>query len=88
MLRSLAIAAAFAAVALPAAAASVTVNIAGLDASAAHAKIERAAEQACRVALSDQSPIEQYYNHDACITEAVSTTEAKLAGSNHTFAKL
>ena len=88
MLRSLAIAAAFAVVALPAAAASVTVDISGLDRAAAHAKIEKAATEACRIALSDQSPLEQYYGHDACIAEAVATAEAKLAASNHTLAKL
>jgi hypothetical protein len=88
MLRSFAIAAAFVAVALPAAAASVTVNIAGLDAAAAHARIEKAAAAACRVALSDESPLVQYYGHDSCIADAVAAAEAKLAESNHTLAKL
>jgi UrcA family protein len=88
MLRSLAIAAAFAAVALPAAAASVRVDITGLDRAAAHAKIEKAAAQVCRVALSDETPLVQYYEHDACVTEAVSAAEAKLPETNHRFAKL
>ena len=88
MFRSLAIAAAFAVVALPAAAASVTVDISGLDSATAHAKIEKAAEQACRVALSDESLMTQYYEHDSCITEAVSAAEAKLTESNRSLAKL
>ena len=88
MLRSLVIAGALAALALPAAAASVTVNIAGLDATAAHAKIEKAAVEACRVALSDESLMTQYYEHDSCITEAVSAAEAKLTESNRSLAKL
>ena len=61
MLRSLVIAAALAATALPAVAASVTVDINGLDRAAAHAKIEKAAAEACRVALSDETPLVQYY---------------------------
>jgi len=88
MLRSLAIAAALVAVALPAAAASVTVNISGMDATAAHAKIERAAEEACRVAYSDESLVTQYYEHGACVTDAVAAAEAKLTESNRSLAKL
>ncbi len=88
MLRSLFIAAAFAAMALPAAAESVSVDISGLDAAAAHAKIEQAAEQACRVTLSDEGPLVQYYNHDACIADAVAKAESQLAESHHTLAKL
>jgi len=88
MLRSFVIAAALVAVALPAAAASVTVDVSGLDAAAAHAKIEKAAVEACRVAMSDQSAIEQYYDHDDCIRSAVASAEAKLAESNRTLAKL
>ena len=88
MLRSLAIAAALAATALPALAASVTVDITGLDRAAAHAKIEKAAVDACRIALSDESPLEQYYGHDACIADALAAAEAKLAATNHTLAKL
>ena len=88
MLKSLVIAAALAATAAPTFAASVTVNISGLDAKAAHAKIERAAEDACRVAMSEESPVAQYYDHAACVSEAVSTAETKLAQSNRTLAKL
>ena len=88
MLRSLAIAAAFAAVALPAAAASVTVNISGLDAVAAHAKIKQAAVEACALELSDESSVTRYYEQESCIAQAVSSTEAKLAQADHTLAKL
>ncbi len=88
MLKSLVIAAALAATALPTFAASVTVNISGLDAKAAHAKIEKAAEAACRMAMSEESPVAQYYDHAACVTDAISTAETKLAESNRTMAKL
>jgi UrcA family protein len=88
MLRSLVIAAALAATALPAAAASVTVNIAGLDATAAHAKIEQAAVEACSIELSDESSVTRYYEQEACIAQAVSSAETKLAQSNRTLAKL
>jgi hypothetical protein len=88
MLKSLVIAAALAATALPTFAASVTVNISGLDAKAAHAKIEKAAVDACRVAMNEESSVAQYYDRSACITETVAATEAKLAQSNQTLAKL
>ena len=88
MLKSLVIAAALAATALPAFAASVTVDISGLDAKAAHAKIEQAAIAACRVAMNEESPVAQYYDHDQCISEAVSAAETKLIQSNRTLAKL
>jgi len=88
MLKSLVIAAALAATALPTFAESVTVNISGLDAKAAHAKIEKAAEDACRVAMSEESSVAQYYDHAACVGDAVSTAETKLSESNRTMAKL
>ena len=88
MLKSLVIAAALAATALPAFAASVTVNVSGLDDKTAHAKIERAAEAACRTAMNEESSVAQYYDHAACVSEAVSTAETKLAQSNRTLAKL
>ncbi len=38
--------------------------------------------------MNEESPIAQYYDHDSCVTEAVSAAESKLAESNHTLAKL
>jgi hypothetical protein len=81
MLRTLALAAALGALALPAAAASVTVNIAGLDAKAAHARIVHAAIAACSAELRDESPLIQYYQMSSCIDEAVADAEAKLTAS-------
>ena len=88
MLRSIAIAAALVVTALPAAAASVTVNIAGLDAAQAHAKIEKAAADACTIALRDDTQLDQYYGHADCIDDAVAAAEAKLAEGNRKLAKL
>ena len=89
MFRSLAIAAAVSVVAaLPAAAESVTVNVAGLDAKAAHAKILRAAEQACSVVLQDGA-VARYYEMPSCVSDAVSAAEAKIASANdHRFASV
>jgi hypothetical protein len=78
-LLSLLAAAALGASALPAAAATqVTVNVAGLDAGAAHATIVRAATAACQVELRDASQFQQYYLRPDCINAAVARAEAKL----------
>jgi len=84
--RAVALASALGALALPAAAASVKVNIAGLDAKAAHVQIVRAAEAACSSALADESL--RYYSMRSCIDEAVTTTEAKFAANDHRFASV
>jgi hypothetical protein len=79
MLRTIVIAAALGAMALPAAAATkVTVNVAGQDAKAAHATILRAAEAACKIELRDASTLEQYYLRTDCINVAVARAEAHL----------
>jgi hypothetical protein len=79
MYRTVVLTAAFAALALPAAAAtSVTVNIAGLDSKAAHAKIVRGAEVACIVELRDESTLMAYYERPDCINDAVARAEASL----------
>ncbi|HEX4181531.1 MAG TPA: UrcA family protein [Caulobacteraceae bacterium] len=85
MVRILVLAAALGALAIPAAAESVTVNIAGLDAKAVHAKIVRAAEQACDAVYGD-SLVTRYYAMPSCVTEAVATAEAKFATNDHRFA--
>ncbi len=83
-LRAALLATAIGATALPAAAASVKVNVAGLDAKAAHAQIVRAAQTVCSAALSDQTL--RYYSMADCITEAVAATEAKVAANDHRYA--
>jgi len=80
MFRTLALAAALGALALPAfASTAVTVNVVGLDSKAAHTVIYHAAQQACRVELADESQQVQFYNRPACISSAIATAEAKLA---------
>ena len=80
MFRKLALAAAVAAFAVPAfAGTAVTVNVAGLDAKAAHAVILQAAQKACRSELADQSALVRFYTHSECITDTVNEAEAKFA---------
>jgi hypothetical protein len=68
-----------AALALPAVAeTTVKVDVAGLSAPAAHAKIVEAAQAACRVELRDASRLEQYYLHSGCISDAIASAEAQL----------
>jgi len=91
MIRTFAIAAILGAIALPAAAASVTVNVAGLDSKAAHDKIVVAAEHACSIELSTGNNVVQYYTQDACVAEATAAAEAKLqaqADASHRLARL
>jgi len=79
MLRTTLIAAALAAVSLPAVAAtSVTVNLAGLDAKAAHATIVHAAKTACQIELRDSSLFQWYYLRKDCVDTAVARAESKL----------
>ena len=85
MFRTIAIAAVVGALALPAGAASVKVNIAGLDAKAAHAAIVHAAAAACSATLQD-SPVVRYYEMSPCIDDAVAAAEAKFASNDHHFA--
>lgn len=82
--RVVALASALGALALPAAAGSIKVNIAGLDAKAAHVQIVRAAEAACSSALSSETL--RYYSMSSCIDETVATAEAKFAANDHRFA--
>lgn len=79
MIRILSIAALGAALALPAAAeTTVKVDVTGLDAPAAHARILRAAKAACRIELRNSSTFEQYYQQPGCINEAVAHAESDL----------
>jgi hypothetical protein len=80
MFRTLTLAAALAALALPAAAATtVTVNVVGMDSKAAHDVIVHAAQQACATELSGETDLVRFYARPTCISEAVTTAEAKLA---------
>jgi hypothetical protein len=79
MYRTLILATAVAALALPAVAAtSVKVNIEGLDAKAAHRVILHAAQAACRVELSDETPLELFYDRPECLGDAIGRAEASL----------
>ena len=77
MLRTLTLAATLAGLALPAAAATtVTVNLAGLDNKAAHARIAQAAHSACIVEMRGASALDQYYMHADCLDRAIARAEA------------
>jgi len=79
MFRTLLLASALGAMALPAAAGtSVTVSVAGLDAKAAHTVILHAAQAACRVELSDEFPQELFYTRPECLNDAIGRAEASL----------
>jgi hypothetical protein len=84
--RALALATALGALSLPAAAASVKVNIAGLDAKTAHARIVSAAGTVCSAALIDQ-PL-RYFVIDSCVHETVAAAEARFAANDHRLARL
>ena len=80
MFRTLAIAAVLSVAAvMPAVAATtVTVNVSGQDAKAAHATIVHAAKAACSAELRDASTFEQYYLWSDCLTSAVARAEVSL----------
>jgi len=91
MIRTLALAAVIGSFALPAMAASVTVNVAGLDAKATHEKIVDAARHACSIEHSTGNNVVEYYTQDACVAEATAAAEAKLDAQNeaaHRLARL
>ena len=79
MFRTLLLAAALGAMALPAAAGtSVTVDISGLDANATHTAIVRAAQAACRAELSGETSLVVFYNRPECLNDAIGRAEASL----------
>jgi UrcA family protein len=86
MFRTIVLAAALGALALPAAAESVKVNIAGLDSRQAHAKILAAAQTVCRAVLRDHTSLAQFYERPDCIREAVARAETELASRDSRFA--
>jgi hypothetical protein len=78
MYRTLVLAAALGALALPAAAATaIKIDVTGLDAKAAHAKIYEAAQQACRIELQDASSLVQFYVRADCVRDAVNRADAE-----------
>jgi hypothetical protein len=87
MFRTIALAVTLGSLALPAAAASVKVNIAGLDTKTAHAQIVHAAEKACSAALQE-SAVVRYYEMAPCIDDAVAAAEAKYAANDHRYANV
>jgi hypothetical protein len=84
--RAIVLAAVLGAMALPAAAASVKVNVAGVDSKTAHARIVRAAETACSAALADEP--QRFYVISSCIDETVASTEAKYAANTGRLASI
>lgn len=90
MFRTLSIAAlgaVLAAAALPAVAdTTVKVDVAGLTAPAAHAKILAAAKAACRVELRNSTTFEQYYQWTGCINDAVANAQSQLNAASATAA--
>ncbi len=85
MFRTLVLAAVLGTFSVSANAETVKVNIAGLDAKAAHARIVRAAETACNAVLQE-SAIDRYYGMTPCVADAVAAAEAKYAAGDHHFA--
>jgi UrcA family protein len=85
-LRALALVGALAALASPAAAESVKVNVAGLDAKTAHARIVQAAETVCSAVLADE-PL-RLFVFNGCVNETVAATEAKFAANERHLASL
>ena len=83
MYRSLVLAVAACAMALPAAAASVKINVAGLDSKAAHEKIVHAAEAVCSAELSSESALSRFYQQSDCVDATVAATEAKLVNASN-----
>ena len=81
MFRTLALAGALAALALPALAAptEVSINVAKLDAPAVHKAIAEAARQACTAEFAEQTTLVTYYGRPECIRHTVATAEAKYA---------
>ena len=80
MFRTIVLAAALGAVALPAfAATAVTINVAGLDAKSTQAAIFHAAQAACRTELATETDLVRHYVWADCVHDAVAGADAKLA---------
>ncbi len=80
MFRKLVLTAALGALASPAFAdTAVTVKVAGLDPKAAHEAILRAAQQACRLELADQTDLVRFYVAPTCLDQTMARAEARYA---------
>jgi hypothetical protein len=80
MFRTIALAAALGAMALPAfATTQVTVHIGGLDAKATHAVIYHAAQAACRAELADEIELVRRAEWAGCVRDAIAGAESRLA---------
>ena len=89
MLRTLSIAAigmaSAAALAFPAAAdTTVKVDVNGLTASEAHARILEAAKAACKTELRNSTTFEQYYQWNGCLNDAVANAESHMRATAET----
>ena len=81
MLRTLALAGAVAALALPAFAspAQVKIDVAKLDAPAVHKAIAQAARQACFAEYADQTTLVSFYARPDCVRRTVAKAESDYA---------
>ena len=80
------LAAALGLAASPVAAASLKVNVAGLDAKTAHVRVVKAAEAVCSSVLADE-PL-SHFLMASCIDDTVAATEAKVAANERHLASL
>jgi UrcA family protein len=85
-LRAFALIGALAALAAPAAAESVKVDVSGVDAKTAHVRIVKAAESVCGAVLADE-PL-RLFVFNSCVNETVAATEAKFAANERHLASL
>ena len=81
MFRSLVLAGAAAALALPAIAADakVSINVGKLDAPAVHKAIAQAAQKACFKAFAEEGPQVSYYGRPECVRATTAKAEADYA---------
>lgn len=84
IIRTLAILSALAAVAGPAAAADIKINIVGKDAAVVRAEIAKAARTVCREGLSGLTPLSQFA---ACLQGVTADAEAQLTAARASYAK-
>ena len=78
MFRTLALAGALAALAIPAFAdTAVAVNVNGLDPKAVHEAIIHAAQKACREEIAGDSDLVRFYTRPLCLDDTVARAEAK-----------
>lgn len=84
MIRTLTILAAVAAIATPAAAADIKVNIVGKSASVVQAEIYKAAQAVCREGMTGVAPISRY---GACVNVVAEDAMAQFVAARATYGK-